>query len=80
MPRAARVLIVGAVPSRAAETAQALSARGYSTILTDPDDAIVELLAARRPDVILFDRRGAPEGSHAKSTAKRGFSISPSIR
>ncbi|MFN0263762.1 diguanylate cyclase domain-containing protein [Tepidamorphus sp. 3E244] len=53
--RAARVLVVGETIAGAEETAAVLRARGFDTAASSSETAIAELLASRRPDVVLFE-------------------------
>lgn len=54
--RAARVLVVGETVAEAEETAGVLRSRGFETAASSNETALAELLASRRPDVVLFDR------------------------
>ena len=55
MQRAARVLVVGDSIDDATNTAQVLRSRGFETTASTSETALAELLASRRPDVVLFD-------------------------
>ena len=63
MMRAARVLVVGDTITDAEQTANVLRARGFETAASSGETAIAELLASRRPDVVLFDGAGE-NGEH----------------
>ncbi|MEZ5877170.1 MAG: diguanylate cyclase [Tepidamorphaceae bacterium] len=60
--RAARVLVVGDTIAGAEQTADVLRARGFETAASSGETAIAELLASRRPDVVLFDGTGEGGG------------------
>ncbi len=59
MLRAARILVVSETIKEASETADVLRSRGFDVRAAAGDGALAELLASRRPDVVLFDDTGA---------------------
>lgn len=78
MSRAARVLVVGDTIDDATQTADVLRSRGFETTPSTGETAIAELLASRRPDVILFnggDKPAANDNIEMLAEAVRGTDL-----